>query len=252
MKNIRGVLFDKDGTLLDFNSIWLPVALDLVNILVAEYRLEEVVLIKKHLLQCLGINQGSFEADSVLIYGTSSDIAKALHKTFRKEEVQEALLAGLDIKVRCEINRLVCEKAELIRPIGKSKELLIKLKRKGIYIGVATADTAASARFCLQRLGIEDYFDFIGCDDGGSIPKPNPELLYKFCAACGLYPDEVVVIGDTETDMKFAKNGNAALAIGVLSGIASQSVLQTSADYVINSVDDILDQNDRPLWDYLE
>lgn len=85
------------------------------------------------------------------------------------------------------------------------KAFMEKLRAKNIKIGLATADTEVSARNCLEAIGIEKYFDYIGVDDGKRKPKPDKEMFQEFAELFGLKPEEIAVVGDTYNDMVFAK-----------------------------------------------
>lgn len=248
MKNIRGILFDKDGTLLDFNSIWIPVIISLIDEIVMEFNIESIFEIKRKLLNYIGVTDGEVEPSGILASGTSEDIAKAFRTVLANEKVEEYMLNDLDVLVRNKIDKLAKEKSELIKPTGNLIKLLEDIKHKKIYIGLATSDSYESAYLCLDQLNIKKYFDFIGANDGIIKSKPNPELLHKFCDTCGLMPEEIAVVGDTEIDMELANNGNAAFAIGVLSGTNGLETLAKRADFIINSVEDLIDRNGKLLW----
>ena len=55
MGKIRGILFDKDGTLMDFEAIWLPVLDELVEGLAQQFQLQEA---KEKLLAAVGFIRG--------------------------------------------------------------------------------------------------------------------------------------------------------------------------------------------------
>ncbi|MBC2579457.1 HAD family hydrolase [Clostridium sp. DJ247] len=248
MKNIKGILFDKDGTLLDFHSIWVPLFTDTIDELVKDLNIQYIQGIKDKLLQAIGIRSGKVEPFGVLAWGTLGEVTKELTLVLEREAVDKRLLLNLSFYIEAKINKLSKEKSKLIKPTGNLTRLFNELKKLHIYIGLATSDTYESARFCLKSLNVEEYFDFIGADDGMSAPKPSPDLLNKFCKACGLQPEEIAVVGDTEVDIALASNGNAALAIAVLSGTNGKETLVKGADFVLNSVDEIIDENGIFVW----
>jgi phosphoglycolate phosphatase-like HAD superfamily hydrolase len=56
-----------------------------------------------------------------------------------------------------------------------------------------------------------------------------------------LDPKNVMVIGDTASDLKMAHAAGAGLAVGVLSGVSSAKDLIPYADVLIESVDELHD-----------
>ena len=61
-------------------------------------------------------------------------------------------------------------------------------------------------------------------------------MVLGFCAATGLAPAEVLVVGDTDRDMMMARAAGAGLAVGVLTGATPREPLEALADHVIASV----------------
>ena len=112
------------------------------------------------------------------------------------------------------------------------------LKSRGLIIGLATADTKYNAHRCLEHLGIDSYFDYIGADDGVLAPKPQPDIFMDFAGRFHLQPSQIAVAGDTWNDMFFARRCRG-LAIGVLSGTGGRGNLEPLADYVLESVGDL-------------
>ena len=76
---IRGIMFDKDGTLLDFNRLWL----DITNIVVANIcdrylsseSIYSVDMLTERIKTELGINNEEIRYDSPLAYMTYKEMA---------------------------------------------------------------------------------------------------------------------------------------------------------------------------------
>lgn len=247
MTEIRGILFDKDGTLLDFNSIWLPASNYLADKIVEKYCKVCTRDIKEELLKSIGVENGTANGSGILAAGTVFDIAEAFtkilktyHITYKYEEISEMVPKIL--------NEFIVNRNYDIIPTGNLENLFLKLKSKNIFIGLATSDTIISTEYCLKKLNIFQYFDFLGTSDGKYPPKPNPILLQNFCNTTGLKEKEVAVVGDTVIDMQFARNGKAGMAIGVNSGTNSAEELSKVADFVYQSVDYILKEDGKFSW----
>ena len=109
-----------------------------------------------------------------------------------------------------------------------------RLKARGLYLGIATMDREASARALLDSAGAA--LDFLCGSDSGLAGKPAADMALAFCAAVGVAPGRLAVIGDTPADMAMARAAGAKLAIGVRTGVAGIQVLDHCADFVIDSV----------------
>jgi phosphoglycolate phosphatase len=104
---------------------------------------------------------------------------------------------------------------------------------------MATMDDTAIADAHAAHLGIAGQLDFVVGADAGHGEKPGPGMVLAFCAARGLRPEEVIVVGDTPADLLMARNAGCALAVGVLTGATPANVLAPLADHVLPSVQHI-------------
>ena len=64
-------------------------------------------------------------------------------------------------------------------------------------------------------------------------------MVLGFCAAAGLTPAEVLVIGDTDRDVDMARNAGAGMVVGVRTGATPASQLARIADRVLEDVFEI-------------
>lgn len=259
MSSIKGILFDKDGTLMEFDSVWIPVGVELVMELLQEVELQEISLARarKQLLEALGIKGTAIAPEGIFLWGTAAQIAEVL----KTELVRLGAVSGsndssgFELVIREKINRLLAKNAGAIKPRGDVRALLAALRQRGIFIGLATSDTLEASRLCLKQMNIDQYFDYIGADNGIAKTKPHPQLLQDFCSVCDIKPGEIIVVGDSLNDVLFAKNGEAALSILIGEGsypvqsscIGMNAVIQP--DIFIRSVDELMNRSGGFIWD---
>ena len=77
------------------------------------------------------------------------------------------------------------------------------------------------------------------CDKEKGIALVKSDIIEDFKRRFEINSDEIMVVGDTNTDMQFAKNGGA-LAVGVLSGVGEKEELKESADFIIADVGQLM------------
>lgn len=240
---IKGILFDKDGTLVDFFSLWLQAATEVIPAFLTRNIKEEPRELVEHLLSCIGVNNGVIDPKGALAYKSYGEIA---------EDVCAALLEkGIRLSVsetRKQLEEMFNEKVTSLdtkfQLFTDMKVLMEDLKMRGIVIGLATADTEISAKNCLASIGVKQFFDYIGADDGQRKPKPDKEMFLEFAETFSLKPEEIAVVGDTYNDMVFARQ-NGGVAIGVLSGVSEEADFGNQANYVIKSIHELPELLDR-------
>lgn len=246
MKTIKGILFDKDGTLIDFYSGWVPVATQMADRVLADFGLQEDPSAKESLFGAIGLHGNQVDPKGILASGTTQDLSEAFVRVLRERQVNLDKLEHLQGWLTEELYRLTQSNRHNLKPTADLHQLLGQLRSHGLKIGIATADDLESTNFFLEHEGVSAYFDFIGTSDCYE-KKPSPSMIHAFCEACDMSAGEVAVAGDTVTDIQFARNGSAALAIGVLSGVSGWSELE-GADHVIRSVGDIVAEGGRLIW----
>jgi phosphoglycolate phosphatase len=228
---VRGVLFDKDGTLIDFRATWVPayrgVAMELAE------RLGGPDALVHLLLERMGFNaaSGDFANDSPLLWATNEAIA-------------DQWAATPEVGGRLDVREIVLRHFSDLeryppRPVGDLAALLGRLRRRGLILGMATMDDTATARATAERLEIAAELAFIAGADAGHGEKPGPGMALAFCAACGLDPAEVIVVGDTPADLLMARSAGCARAVAVRTGAVPLHLVAPLADHVLASVQEI-------------
>lgn len=217
---IKALLFDKDGTLFDFQATWGEWTKNYIQNITAN---EARALAMAH---AVGIDweAASFAPDSPIIAGSPEEMVEVM-LPFATGYTSASLLA--------DIYRSTSQATQV--PATDLTQLLCAFKDQGYAIGVATNDAEAPARANLRHAGIEELFDFIAGFDSGHGAKPEPGMLRAFAAAMGCAPDAVLMIGDSTHDLAAAKAARMP-AVGVLTGIAAAQELAPHAEAVLPSI----------------
>lgn len=199
---IKGILFDKDGTLLEFLTLWHGIIGEALEELNLRYSVSKETIEKIKRLS--GYNQNNFGKESRIQYLATTQIADLWMEILGEESKRITYKELID---------LFNEKAEAdnleITALKGVKELLEYLKDKNYILGVATADMEQSTRTGLGKAGILHYFDFIGFNEESKNPKPAPDMALHFCRQMNLAAGELLIVGDSVTDMEFASNAGA-------------------------------------------
>ncbi len=224
---IKGIVFDKDGTLLEFNDYWVPVAEGAVRSILEWHGLDSSLA--PLLLNSIEAYEG---CRGLLCYGTYSGICEkmniALHtvlpnaKDFTQEEVERSYAENLGC-------------GRLVPTCENIRKVFEKLHSMGLKIGLATSDIEDIAVICLRELGIDGLFDIILADDGVILPKPDPAKMNAFCKEFGFAPSEVIMVGDTLVDMIFAER-SGAVGVGVAKNEDDKRLLLGNTEYILHDI----------------
>ncbi len=223
---IRGLVFDKDGTLFDFHRTWSVWSAALIRDLTGNDDAAAQALAEA---LAFDLENTSFLPGSPLIAGTMDVLIDAVME----------LLPGLDEGA---LRALVLTETAAIKPVAAVPlaPVLGRLKAAGCILGIATNDAEGPARAHLAAAGVLEDFAFIAGYDSGHGAKPEPGMCEAFCAATGLAPSACAMIGDTTHDLA---SGRAAgmVAVGVLTGLSTREDLADLADVVLDSIADLPD-----------
>ena len=228
MAPIRGLLFDKDGTLFDFAATWSGVVEETLAALTTDAEVLE------RMARAIGYDRTgpAFVPGSPVVAGTGGEIAAIL-----ATHVPGLSAAAIEDAMNHAAQAVAA--GAMVPAVPDLPGFLAGLRTAGYRLGIATHDTEAAARTHMEVLGAHDHFDFIAGYDSGHGHKPGPGMLLAFAAATGLTPAEIAMIGDSVHDLGVAPAAGAALAIGVLTGPATQADLAPHADHVLDSIADL-------------
>ncbi|HDR7794840.1 TPA: HAD family hydrolase [Bacillus luti] len=242
MEKVKAILFDKDGTLMDFHSIWIKVAEELVADCIKLYKLPWSM--QQALLKEIGVEGTFVHPRSAIAAGTSLDVAKGLCKYIESAREEE-----MHHWVSEKLFSLMCEHRSHMKMTADLPKVLQALKDKGFILGVVTADDFAPTELFLKQYKLENFFDYIIASDIFPAQKPDKKIIEVFCKEFHLESCEVAVVGDTPTDLYLAKNGGDCYAIGVLSGTGDRPTLEPLADLVLDSVGEFISQSGEFIWE---
>jgi phosphoglycolate phosphatase len=230
---IELVVFDKDGTLIDFDRMWSGWSADLVRKLVTVVGDRA----RTPLLRALGLDP----ADERVIPG--SPLAAWPMARLRELTVATLVDAGLTQgAAQAAVTRSwqPPDPVALAHPLVDLGALFGALRGQGIRVAVATSDDRAPTEATLAGLGVAGLVDALGCADDGLPVKPAPDTLLHLCAAVGVDPSRAAMIGDSPADVAMGRAAGAGLVVGVLSGVGVREELEPFSDQILGSVAELL------------
>lgn len=225
----KAILFDKDGTLIEYNDLWTNAIFGMVMALDKKFS-RKSMFDKTLLYQQLGILETHVSDASPLGTGTTAQIASVLQHFFLSEEAE--MLAF----VRDYLYQYTLSHQEELVPIGDLPQLLQRLKAEGYMLGIVTSDDYESTLFTLKVLEIKTYFDVVVTGDRFE-PKPNREALRYASSILDVLPQNILFVGDSSVDAQFSRH--CGMGAGVTSGLAYEEELRELSPYIYQTIHDI-------------
>ncbi|MCE3199794.1 HAD family hydrolase [Paenibacillus sonchi] len=235
----KGILFDKDGTLLDLLATWGTWA-DLM----LKGLENQLALIGKDnsgsgpgLARMLGTVHD--DAGRVIGYDPAGPLSMATAEETNGILAWQLYTAGVPwneaLARVTAIGKEAMNELRRLRAAHPLPELLPFLRQcaaASLKLGVVTSDGAVTTGEQLEWMGITSYFDTVVTRDRVTHGKPAPEMAETACRELGLDPGEAVIIGDSNADMQLGKGAGLRLSIGISPAGSTAHLLD--ADTVIS------------------
>jgi len=230
----QAIIFDKDGTLIDFDAMWGG----WVVYLAEQLHLVSGLNVREALCLTMGYD------DKTRKVSATGKLASRPMSQLYQATIHVVQSFGLNTsEAECIVEKAWCipDPVMLARPLTNLWSLFSNLREHGIQIAIATADDRAPTQAMIEAFDIEEFISTMACADDGIPSKPAPDMVLTVCQRLNLDPKNVMVIGDTASDLKMARAAGAGLAVGVLSGVSSTKDLIPYADVLIESIDELHD-----------
>jgi len=134
---------------------------------------------------------------------------------------------NLPMEVAMFCNKIYGNNIDLIKIYKETKPTLEKLKKyKKAIITNTPKDCAIQI---LKQFNIKEFFEFIMTSDDVNMSKPNPEIVLKACKRLNVEPKNVVLVGDTYSDVKAGRTAGCKV-VGI----------NVDADYTIKNISELI------------
>jgi pyrophosphatase PpaX len=210
MPNIRTVLFDLDGTLIDS-----------VRLILDSYH---------HTLATHGLPSRS---DDEWLRGVGTPLSVQFAEWSNDGETLQALIATYREYNLANHDRMVTVYPGVV-------EVVTAIKRRGLGTGLVTSKNRNGALRGLTLVKLESLMDVLVCCDEVANPKPHPEPVERAVELLAADPAKTVYVGDSIHDMRSGRAAGVQTA-AVLWGPFGRSHLEGARpDYWLEKPDDLL------------
>ncbi|MFN3870010.1 MAG: HAD family hydrolase [Aquificaceae bacterium] len=203
---LKAIFFDLDGTLID------------------SYR--DIGIHLNRTLKDFGLPEVDIESVKYMVGGGARELLK---RYFPDGLLEEALKIFRSYYLQ--------EPVIYTKPFEGIVQLLEVCKEKGIRMAVITNKMEGLSRIILERLELMGYFSLLVGGDTYPEKKPSPLPLLESLKLLNLSPQEVLMVGDTEADMKAGRLSKVKRGLAKWGYV---KLVEESPDYVFESPLDIL------------
>lgn len=232
------VVFDKDGTLIDFEYYWGVRTRRCGQHLLEQINADDAL--RTALFSSLGFDPatGQTAGDGPLATATMPKIytvaTVVLYQHGFGWDEAEATVQ------KCFASCMgAAPTGDLVGTIGDVSSLFQTLVEAGVKVAVVTSDDHATAVETLALLGVSDLVSAVVGGDDDMPMKPAPDAFLHVCEQLGVLPARAMMVGDTVADLTMAGRAGAGIRLAVLSGVGGRGELAPHADFIATSIDDI-------------
>ena len=184
------VIFDKDGTIIEFGSMWSGWAVAIADALRATVGRS----VDEPLFAMLG-----YDAATGMVLpggGLAATPMARLRERTRDVLVGEGL-TGAQADRALAAAWHAPDPVGLARPLADLQALFGSLRDAGRQVAIATSDDREPTERTLEAFGLTGLVDAVVCADDGIAVKPAPDMVLSVCADLAIAPDRTAVVGDS-------------------------------------------------------
>ena len=209
IKNIKAILFDLDGTVVNTNDL----------ILSSSRHCTQVVLGKTFSDEFYKAEVGKPLDDVIASFSNDVNLQKEMIRVYREHNVS-------------------CND-EMVKEFPDMRRVIDSFYNAGFKEGVITSKITSLAKHTLSLFGYDKYFEFvIGANDCKE-HKPAPGPVRMGIEKLGLDPSECVYVGDSPYDIQAGKAAGC-ISVGVLWGMFSkEKLLEQNPDFICSNPTEI-------------
>jgi phosphoglycolate phosphatase len=127
----------------------------------------------------------------------------------------------------------------LSRLMPRVNSALARLKSKGYKLAVASNRPTKFSLILLRHLKLKKYFDFVLCADRLKFGKPHPEILNRIMRRFSLRPKQTLYVGDMTIDAQAGRRAKVKTIIVTGGSSTRKEILKERPFKIIKRVADL-------------
>ena len=216
IKRVRAVAFDLDGTLID-------TAPDLASA-------------TNHMLAALHLTALSEDQVRTMIGdGVEALVERALTRALNRVPPEPVQRTAID-HFKEAYSNAIFQRSRIYPGV---KETLKTLRDAGLRLACVTNKSAGFTVPLLSTAGLAEYFEHIMCASSPTDRKPAPTLLRTLCTRLDMTPASLLMVGDSQKDVRAARAAGCPVAAVVYGYTAEATVRASAPDWVLHNLTEL-------------
>lgn len=209
--NIKAVLFDFDGTIMDTNEV-------IINSWQHTFR-----------------NLTGKEADVNMLLGTFGEpLEISIDKMLPEFSRDDAMRIYREYQY--------CNFKGLISLFPGVVEVLRELKEKDIKTAIVTSRLRRTTMEGIEKFDLHDFFDTVVTMEDTKKHKPDAEPAFEALRRLDIEAEKAIMVGDSKFDIMCARNaGVKSVLVDWSVAAQAESGIENKADFKIRSLKELLD-----------
>lgn len=235
INSISGVLFDKDGTLIDSHAYWGRIIERRSAAIIDYYNLSKGLFAELCLAMGYCCDDRRLRPEGPIALVSREEVIDVVMTFLQPRSITPSAEVLSELFVR-EHEAFLKEIFEYIHILPGVRDLLEQLKQHGIKTAVVTTDTVINANETLRYLGLDALFDAVIGKESTKEAKASGIPAIAALKMLELNADQVVCVGDAPMDLIMAQKSVLKAGIGVATGQITSSELLNYSQYVTTSL----------------
>jgi phosphoglycolate phosphatase len=235
---VKGVIFDKDGTIIDSHLYWGEIIRR--RAAAVSDKLRAGPDLTAELIFSMGYDaaSGRLRPEGPIALKSRTEVIKAVTGCVAAEgfALTETETEGIFSRVHGDF---LGKMDAYIKPLPGAGRILSALKAAGVPCVLVTSDSAASSSEILGLLGLSDSFVAVLGRESTPEQKESGRPAMVAAELLGLPPADLICVGDAPVDVLMAGQAGLRGAVAVATGQIAEEELEKLTPYIASSLEAI-------------